>query len=404
MKAHSKIFRILLIAPALSLLTACTDTMFEDGDSAPALVPVGEEGTLFLAPGISLPEGEGNHDMAYSEATSTSHQSVRKRATYFDGAKMGVYFKWETDDKVGIFPIQGNQAELQGNADQQLFNCTSVADETAEGNSSAHFRPENENFAWTEGYSYRAYYPFNPSATDATQVPLSYTGQKQTAMVDMVSYYDNEKTKNFQPYYDSEVKASAHLSQYSYLKSEDSSLSDGKMQFQMNHLGGVVRFFLSLPKSTPINVSEVRLVATKPVFAESATFNMIDGTTQAGSLSNSITLATEGISFSGETTYDYYYLVAYAMAYPVALTSDDVLGTTGKIYIYVRGKNNIDEDLYYRSGAITKKDISAGALTQFSVKPNEKDEPIEMQPISVQEWTEGITFSNGEEGTGTGNW
>lgn len=377
MKIKDTFLRIALIPMLGGMMCACSDAKQE----LAIPTPLPEGGVTIDAPAVSMPMGEGNQ--------------VMTRGSFYDGAKGGVYFNWEVNDVVGIVPV------TDGYAQQMEYVCKSVTTEvenSQDGVSRGFFKQEDANFAWTSK-EYRAYYPYAPAATDATAITLDYTGQQQTGKPDMENYFNGDKAN----YYATEKTASEHLSQKTFLLSEVTQVNDDNiLPFKMHHLGGIVRFYLALPATIDASVTEVRLVATKAVFHEHATLNAQTGaTTPEGEPTSSIVLNVTGASLSGNA-YGHYF-VGYMMAYPVALTQDAVLGTTGKLYIYVKGKNSSDEDVYFRSGAVTKKDIAAGQLTQFAVKPAAENDPVEVQPITVQEWQEGLTLSNGE-GTGTENW
>lgn len=366
-------------------MSACSGTQTED---PMPLVPSEAEDVMLYAPEVLLPEGEG---------------IVPTRGSYYDGVKEGVYFDWvaydkenQTGDVAGIVPITDGAQQLR-------FECKSVsttAEDAPDGVSRALFRREEADFAWNPALTYRAYSPYTSLATDVTAIALDYTGQQQTGKPNMADYFD--ENSNHAAYYATERSASAHLTAKTFLLSAPATpSSENALRFKMNHLGGILRFYLAMPASTNIDVTEVRLVATKAVFHESASLNIQSGTTTpTGEATNSLILKTNAVRLDGSDVYDHY-LVAYMMAYPVALTSNDVLGANGKLYIYAKG-NDGTKDVYFRSGSITKKDIVAGQLTQFSVKPTEKDEPIDVQPITVQEWQAGLTLNN--DGNGTESW
>lgn len=378
MKIKDTFLRIALIPMLGGMMCACSDAKQE----LAIPTPLPEGGVTIDAPAVSMPMGEGNQ--------------VMTRGSFYDGAKGGVYFNWKVDDVVGIVPVTGDEAQ------QMEYVCRSVTTEvenSQDGVSRGFFKQEDANFAWTSSQEYRAYYPYTSAATDATAITLDYKGQQQTGKPDMENYFNGDKAN----YYATEKTASAHLSGKTFLLSDVTSTTGSTLGFKMRHIGGVVRFYLALPSAMKASIQEIRLVATKAVFHEQATLNMQTGeTSPAGEATNNLLLNVSDVNLPG-TTYGNY-LVAYMMAYPVALTQDAVLGATGKLYIYVKGKNSSDEDVYFRSGAVTKKDIAAGQLTQFAVKPAAENDPVEVQPITVQEWQEGLILSNGEEGTGTGNW
>lgn len=376
--------RASLLTLLASLACACSSSLPLDDKQTT------QEDALVLAPCVAPLGAEGSPMMS-------------TRATYYDGQHIS--FTWEVyDDASGKGDVLGIVPLSENDAQQMRFACKSVSKTAEEGEgglSQALFKQEDANFAWTAGKKYRAYYPYNKDAQDVTAIPLDYTGQCQTGKPDMEDYY---QTTTKDKYYATERSASAHLSEKSFLISDEATaVSNKSLPFKMSYLCGIVRLYLALPTDVNAEISEIRLVATKAVFHEHATLNMRTGeTATAGNATNNLLLQLREVNLPGTTVYSNY-LVAYMMAHPVELTDDAVLGTTGKLYIYAKGKMN-GEDVYFRSGSITKKDIKAGSLTQFSVKPTAKDEPIDVQPITVQEWQEGLTLTNGEDGKGTGNW
>lgn len=337
---------------------------------------------MVYAPDVAMPVDDGNQDMT--------------RGSYYDGLAGGVRFDWVVGDVVGIVPTEVDKAQ------QMRFECktvTTTSEDSQDGVSKAIFKLEDADFAWTSG-QYYVYYPYTSEATDVTAVPLDYTGQKQTGKPDMVDYFKADGNKA--DYYATEKTASEHLSEKSFMLSDVTSVSNNVLPFKMHRLGGIVRFYLALPKELDVSVSEVRLVATKAVFHEHATLNVLTGAiTPTGEATNNIKLDITGVTLSGSNTYAHY-LVAYMMAHPVKLTN--VLDSSDKIYIYVRGKNTSNnEDVYFRSAENAKKDIVAGKLTQFAIRAAEIEEPIDVQAITVQEWQDGLTMDN-NDGKGTGNW
>lgn len=364
------------------IFTACSDQLPLDEN---ILSPVDEAGTVIFAPSITIPEGDGNH-------------LLTSRATYYDGNSQCVFFEWTEKDVVGIFPLVDNATQLK-------YDCkkvTTTAESANDGVSKAQFKPEDADFAWTAGQQYRAYYPYTPAAADIIAILLDYTNQTQIGKPDMTAYSVGEEKLSV--YNESERAASAHLTAKSFLLSEVALAEEAKpLGFKMKHLGGVLRFFLTLPNDINADITEVRLVATKPVFHEKAVLNVLAGTTTVtDEATNNLCLKLDNVHVKYEAGKYDHILAAYMMAYPVALTSNDILGANGKLYIYVKGKDGDDNDLYFRSGAIKKKDIVAGQLTQFSVSPTDKDDPIDLQPITVQQWEDGLNLDN--DGKGTGDW
>lgn len=380
MMKHIKTVMTALIA---GMFAACTQDVAVE-PVAPTMIPVDEEGVEFYSPGISLPEGEGNHDMT-------------TRASYYDGKLNGVYFTWVESDKLGIFPAIADASQVKMN----FYQLTSTG-ESSGGVSKALFKPESMEFAWQGGQKYRAYYPYTTAATEATNIPMDYSNQTQTGKPNLSDYFAGGTKED---YYNTEKTASAHLTAASFLVSDEQTAESASsmMHFKMSHIGGVVRFYLVLPTTLNADITEVRLVATKPVFHETAKLDITTGTTTpTGEATNNLTLKLTGahVKYTASTDERGNYLIAYMMAYPVALTT--ALAAGDGLYIYAKGKNTDKEDVYFRSVNLTKKDISAGKLTQFSVYENTYDEPIDMQAITVQQWQKGLEIDNG--GKGTENW
>lgn len=382
-------FIALFIAVA-GMLTACTEELVVETPDVPLtpdtlLTPEDDDNTnaLFLLPSITMQE-EG-----------TEEQPVT-RASYYDGKTQRLMFEWKETDVVGMFPCDAN-------ASQQKFDFKklnqSAAEESGDGVSKAVFKPENTDFQWRNEYSYRAYYPYTTSAQDITSIAIDYSGQTQTAKPDFSAY----KNSDTETYYQSELNASAHLTAKTFIMSNQvtPSTSTESLSFKMKHVGGVVRFYLVFPETVNADITEIKLVATKPVFHENATINVLDSTsTPTGEATNVLSLSLAGVHVEKTPSTDAYghYLLAYMMAYPVKLT--EVL-SDGSLYIYTQGTDASGNGIYYRSISITKKDINAGGLTQFSVYQN-LDDPISMQPIGVEEWKAGLEFSN--DGKGTEDW
>lgn len=368
---------ITMLMAAAGVFASCTtaDEIIADTPSAK------EDGVvaLVVVPGFTINDNPSNIT----------------RASYYDGNTQKLLFEWNENDKLGIFPMQAKSS-------QQMFSFSKLVsnvDGATDAVSHAVFTPDDLYFAWVEDGDYRAYYPYSSSSADIKTMKLDYAGQKQTGKPDFTAY----KAGRSDHYNKSEIDASAHLSAKTFLQSAVSTPTDDNIQFKMEHLGGLVRFYLVLPESVNANISEIRLVASKPVFHEEVEYNLLAGTLSSylDDPKQYLTLALENAHVE-KTSSDAYghYLLAYMMAYPIALTTE--LTSTDKLYIYVNGKDADGNDVYFRSNSITKKDITKGGLTQFSVKPNATEDPISLQPISVQEWKNGFDANN--NGSGTEDW
>lgn len=377
---------ILMLMAAAGVVTSCSTTddvaMIDDITAESPSTKEDGVAALIVVPGFAT------NDTAGEEATT--------RASYYDGTTQKLLFEWNENDKLGIFPMQAKSSQQKFSFSKRVSNVDGATDAV----SHAVFTPDDLAFAWVNGGDYRAYYPYSSSSADIEAMKLDYTGQKQTGKPDFTAY----KAGRSDDYNKSEIDASAHLSAKTFLQSAVSTPTDDNIQFKMEHLGGLVRFYLVLPESVNANISEIRLVASKPVFHEKVEYNLLEGTLSSylDEPQQYLTLALENAHVE-KTSSDAYghYLLAYMMAYPIALTTE--LTSTDKLYIYVNGKDAGGNDVYFRSNSITKKDITKGGLTQFSVKPNATEDPISLQPISVQEWKDGFNANN-NNGSGTGDW
>ena len=118
---------------------------------------------------------------------------------------------WNSTDSIGIFPTQGAQTYFPMLAGEN----TSSATFTGGG------------WALVSTAKYAAYYPFNFENRYINDITLNYKGQKQDA---------NAST--------------TYLGAYDYMVAQLTTPADGNVTFNMEHLGSLLSFKVSLPEGT----------------------------------------------------------------------------------------------------------------------------------------------------------
>ena len=74
------------------------------------------------------------------------------------------------------------------------------------------------------------------------------------------------------------------------------------------------------------------------------------------------------------------------------------------ISIYLKGHIGNNTYYYKSKGELKKPNLTANMFYQWTSADNNGDPAIIFDHISVQEWERDVIYSNGEEGSGTGNW
>ena len=121
----------------------------------------------------------------------------------------GVTFKWTSTDTIGIFPNEGTQVafpiEAGADAANAIFN--------------------GGGWALKANSTYKAYCPYHPYNFDQNKIKLDYSGQFQDGNDNM-----------------------DHLSKCDYLVSSLSTPESGKVNFDFEHVGCLMRFELTVPE------------------------------------------------------------------------------------------------------------------------------------------------------------
>ena len=232
--------------------------------------------------------------------------------TDFTITSSGAEFAWGVKDTIGIFPDTGAQA---------YFPMISGA-----GTKTASFT--GGGWALKNGSTYAAYFPFIGSFyLDMSQLPLSYTGQKQTA--------------------DGSTK---HLGYYDYMAASPDAPHNGYVNFLFDHLGCLVQIKATLPDAGEYTL--LMLQAEQAIFAREAALDLTGNSYRATATAYTdlTELALEGIS----TTRSNQTLTLYLMLYPADMRGQEV-------QVVMKSR----EGRYYQ-GSLTSKRLEAGYAYSFS--------------------------------------
>lgn len=336
----------------------------------------------------------------------TDDDQLQSRSTYvFDNATKSMKFGWNGGDAIGVFAVD---EENPSNQAQQEFNAVSV---NAEGSSGATFEGNDGQIKSLAGNTkYIAYFPYN-SGHDIgyTNIPVSYEHQVQEANVNIKAFYTNNKSTD---YLDSEIRACAHLPHYDYnVSTPVTSTPNGGAHFPFVRMGSVVRFYLKAPDA--VIFDSLQVVNNQADFVLTADMNVATASFSPKRTSHMVSLqfGTTGFDLTDTngTNYRHYsapqnnvgYIIAYMMFAPIDLTSK--INST----LYLLGHKIVDGNtvkLYYRATTVLSKiNIAQNKVQQWQLV-NAPDQPITFAPISVQEWIDGTTLNNGENGEGTQGW
>lgn len=143
--------------------------------------------------------------------------SITGKDFQFDGVtrssvsitESGASFTWDEDDVIGIFPNEGDQV--------------SFAMDNGAGTQTATF--SGGGWALKSSATYAAYYPHVYENRDMTKIPVSYVGQTQNG---------NANTD--------------HIGAYDFMAAGVSTPANGKVAFDMQHLGCLVQLKITVPE------------------------------------------------------------------------------------------------------------------------------------------------------------
>ena len=212
----------------------------------------------------------------------------------------GASFTWDADDVIGIFPDKGDQV--------------SFAMENGAGTQTATF--SGGGWALKSSAKYAAYYPHAYENRDMTAIPVSYLGQTQNG---------NSNTD--------------HIGAYDFMAASVSTPSNGKVAFDMQHLGCLIQLKIKIPQ--PANLNKMELISSTPLFTNKGTLDLTAKKVEI----NSKVLSTIVVDLQNiETCTANEEVVLYFMMAPVNLIDQELTAKltfdTGTNYeVSVVGKN-----------------------------------------------------------------
>lgn len=241
-----------------------------------------------------------------------SESYTRTDLTLASGA---LQFAWAAEDVVGIYPNEG---------DQVSFPMTKGA-----GTKSANF--DGGGWAVKSSCTYAAYFPYSVDNTtygrSYTALPLSYTGQRQTA---------NSST--------------AHLGDYDYMVATASAPSNGSIAFNFTHLNSFLYVQLTTPDAATF--TQLTLATDDDLLVEEATVNIATGVITPTETSESLVLDLNNIAVAAGGT-----LYAWMAVAPVNLLNKTLTATltTSEGYSYktdIAGKTLVTGRAYVLKGTV----------------------------------------------------
>ena len=239
--------------------------------------------------------------------------SITGKDFQFDGetrssvtiSESGASFTWDEDDVIGIFPNEGDQV--------------SFAMDNGAGTQTATF--SGGGWALKSSATYAAYYPHIYENRDMTAIPVSYVGQTQNG---------NNNTE--------------HIGAYDFMAASVSTPSNGKVAFDMQHLGCLVQLTINVKE--PSKLIRVTLNSEEADFIQSG---IIDLSSETPAIVSTWQSKTLDIYLAGlTTTAPNEKVILYFMMAPVDLTNKSLKAVILK------------DNGYYQEIELTGKKFEAG--------------------------------------------
>lgn len=370
---------------------------------------------IVIEPATDVAEEVAGIGVKIEAPVGLGDEFISRSSLTYDDAKDIMAFQWGNDDCIGVFTYNKDDAE---HSSQQKFSQIE-GDPRNTDPLLRYFETNDFKVVVDPNSKYVACLPyFANHPVNYTNIPVSYTGQRQTKPVDFSNYWNN---KNDEAYKTSQQAASAHLSQYDYLCTGITTPKpDGSILFNLNRMGAVVRFWILINQENNYVYDELQLVNSSKEFTTEATMNAETKTLTATATSHVLSLQLgedgEGFDMTEKTNngtksttpfYDYYngtytgYIMAYMMLAPINLQGDDVEHC--ELYLIAHEKANPTNKHYFKATGLSKPNLQPNSFYKWTIVPGE-DEPIEFSTITVEEWRKGTEFNNGDNGAGTGSW
>lgn len=176
-------------------------------------------------------------------------------------------FSWKEGDVLGVIPM-----------DDKTVQSNYTLSEIESDSRIAMF----DGGVWSlrEGKTYAAYYPFRRESADSKDVLcFTFDGQNQAADADL-----------------------GHLGDYDYMYAATVVPVEGKVTFNFEHLGSLVRLLLNVPEAG--KYTSLVLESSEKVFASSAKLSLSNGKLEADGLSDTFSIGLNSIGVEAGGTLD----------------------------------------------------------------------------------------------------
>lgn len=258
-----------------------------------------------------------------------------------------VVVAWNIDDVVGVYTVSGNRIR------------TTVAQ--LDNTDSHRVVLTGNGWALATNTHYYGYYPYNSdyfnNGNVMTALPISYTGQTQTANNNL-----------------------GHLAAYDYMVSQTTT-TETEANFTFAHYGSIIRFACYVPSEKTFSSLEVSSKTGEDIFTTGANMNLPNQTITSTSKSNKTTLTLNDITVEAGDS-----LIAYMMLPPTDLSGKAIMislnATDGSaLQTYIAGVN-------IQAGKVYP--VSVGKENYFKVSAannnaNNNQEVLSLQTDFVEE-------------------
>ena len=336
-----------------------------------------------------------NGDEVYATLPELDYGNITRSALTYDYKEKKMHFSWDANDNIGVFAINADAGRRQQMQFKLFDGAGSLAGSFASSDADVQATIEKNKY----------YIAFRPYSKEDNYAKLDVKYDAQTAKnFPKMKYFpfDGNTNKDIEKYNASEKAASAHLTYADYMvSSPEKAKMDHHCTFAFKRVGAVVRFYLKSPRAMVYDGLQLLVKGKKFVHT-----GMLNATTRT------ITPVTTGsyldLTFlpaldMTNTNSDYYYngkgyIVSYMMVAPIDLSDAE------NVILYLKGHVGNTPYYYKAKGPLAKPNLKANDFYQWTSADNSDDGAIIFDEISVQDWERDVTYSNGEEGTGTGSW
>ena len=336
-----------------------------------------------------------NGDEVYATLPELDYGNITRSALTYDYKEKKMHFSWDANDNIGVFAINADAGRRQQMQFKLFDGAGSLAGSFASSDADVQATIEKNKY-------YIAFRPYSKEDNYA-KLDVKYDAQTAKSFPKMKYFpFDGNTNKDIEKYNASEKAASAHLTYADYMvSSPEKAKMDHHCTFAFKRVGAVVRFYLKSPRAMVYDGLQLLVKGKKFVHT-----GMLNATTRT------ITPVTTGsyldLTFlpaldMTNTNSDYYYngkgyIVSYMMVAPIDLSDAE------NVILYLKGHVGNTPYYYKAKGPLAKPNLKANDFYQWTSADNSDDGAIIFDEISVQDWERDVTYSNGEEGTGTGSW